>query len=63
MNYNDPMNAQGKEGVGLVLDLGADRTISEVELSLLTAGGALELRAAPAGLDRGARTRSRTGPS
>jgi hypothetical protein len=49
LNYNDPMDAQGKQGVGLVLDLGADRTITEVELSLLTSGGSLELRAAPAG--------------
>ena len=49
LNYNDPMNAQGKDGVGLVLDLGADRSVSEVELSLLTAGGRLELRAAPPG--------------
>ena len=49
VNYNDPMNAQGKDGVGLVLDLGSDRAISEVELSLLTSGGVLELRAAAAG--------------
>ena len=48
MNYLDPLELQ-KDGVGLVLDLGEDRTISEVELSLSTAGGALELRAAPEG--------------
>jgi putative peptidoglycan lipid II flippase len=43
------MLAQGKQGVGLVLDLGADRAVSQVELSLLTGGGKLELRAAPEG--------------
>jgi len=49
VNYNDPMDAQGKQGVGLVLDLGADREVSEVQLTLLTEGGVLELRVAPPG--------------
>jgi putative peptidoglycan lipid II flippase len=49
VNYSDPMAAQGKEGVGLVLDLGADHAVSDVQLSLLTPGGKLELRAAPEG--------------
>lgn len=49
VNYLDPMADQNKQGVGLVLDLGSDLAVSEVELSLLTAGGVLELRVAPPG--------------
>lgn len=49
VNYIDPMIDQGKQGVGLVLDLGAERTVTSVELDLLSAGGAVELRAAAAG--------------
>jgi putative peptidoglycan lipid II flippase len=47
VNYLDPMADQGKQGVGLVLDLGTETVVSEVELSLLSSGGVLELRAAP----------------
>ena len=49
VNYSSSMESQGKTGVGLVLDLGADHTVSSVDLTLLTAGGKVELRAAPEG--------------
>ncbi|HEX2049026.1 MAG TPA: protein kinase [Actinomycetota bacterium] len=41
-SYTSSMESQGKAGVGLVLDLGASRTVERVELS--GSSGALELR-------------------
>jgi putative peptidoglycan lipid II flippase len=49
VNYTSSMESQGKSGVGIVLDLGADHTVTSVELTLLTAGGKVELRAAAEG--------------
>jgi len=46
VNYFSPLEGQ-KPGVGLLLDLGETRSVSEVQLTLLAAGGTVELRAAP----------------
>lgn len=40
--YSSPMEAQGKAGVGLVLDLGAPRAVERIELN--GSSGSLELR-------------------
>lgn len=46
VNYFSPLEGQ-KPGVGLLLDLGETRSVSEVQLTLLAPGGTVELRAAP----------------
>ncbi len=45
--YNSPLEAL-KPGVGLILDVGEERTLSSVQLGLLNAGPDLEVRVAPA---------------
>jgi putative peptidoglycan lipid II flippase len=44
--YYDPLEAQ-KDGVGLVLDAGEVRQVAGAQLTLVTGGGSVELRAAP----------------
>ncbi len=46
--YNSTLEALGKPGVGLILDIGDARTLSGVELALLNAGADVEVRVAPA---------------
>jgi putative peptidoglycan lipid II flippase len=46
--YNSPDLSGLKPGVGLLVDLGSPARVSEVQLSLLGAGTAVELRATPA---------------
>ncbi|PZF83702.1 murein biosynthesis integral membrane protein MurJ [Jiangella anatolica] len=46
VNYYDPLEAQ-KAGVGVYLDLGQTVSVREVQLALINAGAAFELRVAP----------------
>lgn len=45
-NYHDPLDAQGKQGVGLVFDLGEATEVGEVKVDFDAAGYGVELRAA-----------------